>query len=247
MEENISLWVPTFCKFCYETDLDGFLFEVPASLFAKSIQHLADLVNRTLKFLTFLDTNKSHWLPSDKIDSLPSNEAWANIVEKKRWVFSFSGQTFFISSFSPIYPSSHPRYTYGSNSVFILFQPELSFATHNLPPERRHSNHLATTDGRYATTLDNGDLHGNEFQRIDDHRGNASMNDDYDDSNTTVELRTTKEVEGVRNVRDEIRTKFGQCGQEYVVYDRMVYSAVLPLYPTPQRPINFARNQDLCN
>lgn len=56
-------------------------------------------------------------------------------VGKRGWVFEFNKLTFFITTFAPFYPSMHPRYSFGADSCYILFQPELSFAFHDLPPD----------------------------------------------------------------------------------------------------------------
>jgi hypothetical protein len=48
-------------------------------------------------------------------------------------VFEFSKITYFITTFAPCYPENHPRYTFGVKNSYILFQPEVSFALHDLP------------------------------------------------------------------------------------------------------------------
>lgn len=50
-------------------------------------------------------------------------------------MFEFSKITFFITTFSPCYPENNSRYTHGENECFILFQPEISFASHDLPED----------------------------------------------------------------------------------------------------------------
>ena len=48
-------------------------------------------------------------------------------------MFEFCKTTFFISTFSPCYKENHPRYTFGVKNCYVLFQPEVSFAMHDLP------------------------------------------------------------------------------------------------------------------
>ena len=61
-------------------------------------------------------------------------------IERKGWVFEFNKVTFFITTFAPCYPSTHPRYAFHSDACFILFQPEISFAQHDLPSDTIHTN-----------------------------------------------------------------------------------------------------------
>lgn len=60
-------------------------------------------------------------------------------VGQRGWVFEFNKVTFFITTFAPFYPESHPRYSFGASNCYILFQPELSFALHDLPPDVSHT------------------------------------------------------------------------------------------------------------
>ena len=55
-------------------------------------------------------------------------------------VFEFAKITFFITTFSPVYPTNHSRYSFGVDECFILFQPEVSFANHNLPNDTPVTN-----------------------------------------------------------------------------------------------------------
>jgi len=38
-----------------------------------------------------------------------------------------------VTTFAKCYPSSHPRHSYGVDSLFILMQPEISFSVHEIP------------------------------------------------------------------------------------------------------------------
>ena len=60
--------------------------------------------------------------------------------ERRSWVFEFNGVTFFITTFAPFYPDSNSRYSFKSPDCYILFQPELSFALHDLPNDTAHTN-----------------------------------------------------------------------------------------------------------
>jgi len=61
-------------------------------------------------------------------------------VGKRGWVFEFNKVTFFITTFAPFYPSNHARYSFGTENCYILFQPELSFAFHDLPEDTGATN-----------------------------------------------------------------------------------------------------------
>ena len=61
-------------------------------------------------------------------------------IDKRGWVFEFNKVTFFVTTFAPFYPENHPRYAHGVNDSYILFQPELSFAFHDLPPDTPTTN-----------------------------------------------------------------------------------------------------------
>jgi hypothetical protein len=56
-------------------------------------------------------------------------------IDKPGWVFEFNRTTFFVTTFAPCYSATHPRFEHGSEECFVLLQPELSFAQHNLPPD----------------------------------------------------------------------------------------------------------------
>ncbi len=63
---------------------------------------------------------------------------WFSEITKKKTffqAFEFCKITFFITTFSPVYPETHSRYSFNAKNCYILFQPEVSFALHDLPPD----------------------------------------------------------------------------------------------------------------
>lgn len=61
-------------------------------------------------------------------------------VDSRRWVFevgcgepSTTTTTFFVTTFAPFYPTSSPRRSLDPDWSFVLLQPEVSFARHDLP------------------------------------------------------------------------------------------------------------------
>lgn len=62
-------------------------------------------------------------------------------VAKRGWVFEFNKVTFFITTFGPFYPETNSRYAFGCENCFILLQPELSFALHDLTLDTPKTNY----------------------------------------------------------------------------------------------------------
>ena len=76
-------------------------------------------------------TLQKHW---ELLDS--TTKHW----DRKSWVFEFNRTTFFVTTFAPFYPDSNSRFSFGCSDCYILFQPELSFAIHDLPDDTAHTN-----------------------------------------------------------------------------------------------------------
>lgn len=76
-------------------------------------------------------------------DNDPRNVKCMNrsYIGRKGWVFEFNKVTFFITTFGPFYSESNSRYAFGSENCFILLQPELSFALHDLSPDTPETNY----------------------------------------------------------------------------------------------------------
>lgn len=91
------------------------------------LQDFGDGLYKVLKVIS--DNDPAHRKCMDK-----------SYIDKRGWVFEFNKVTFFITSFAPFYPENHPRYGFGVRDCYILLQPELSFAFHDLPPDTPHTN-----------------------------------------------------------------------------------------------------------
>ena len=59
---------------------------------------------------------------------------------RRSWVFQFNKTTFFITTFAPFYPDHNSRFSFGNCDCYLLFQPELSFALHDLPDDSAITN-----------------------------------------------------------------------------------------------------------
>uniref|UniRef100_A0A0B7ATI9 Uncharacterized protein n=1 Tax=Arion vulgaris TaxID=1028688 RepID=A0A0B7ATI9_9EUPU len=55
-------------------------------------------------------------------------------------MFQFNKIIFFITTFAPFYPNTNSRYAFGCENCYILFQPEISFAIHDLPSDTAETN-----------------------------------------------------------------------------------------------------------
>lgn len=65
----------------------------------------------------------------------------AERIGRSGWLFEFDRVTFFITTFTPHYSDTHPRYSHGYEKYcHILFQPEVSFLRHDLPDDTPQTN-----------------------------------------------------------------------------------------------------------
>lgn len=130
LEGNIYRLLPMLLKFtvmCSSKKLDAFLVELPGIPYGSSIEKFGDAVYRVLKVISDNDPAQIRCM----------NKSY---VGKRGWVFEFNKVTFFITTFAPFYPENHARYAFGAENCYILFQPELSFAFHDLPPDTSETN-----------------------------------------------------------------------------------------------------------
>ena len=57
------------------------------------------------------------------------------LLDKRGWRFRFARADYLVTCFAPCYPSTSSRYAFGVEAAFLLLQPEISFARHQLPPD----------------------------------------------------------------------------------------------------------------
>ncbi|CAF0999986.1 unnamed protein product [Brachionus calyciflorus] len=130
VKENVQhLILPSFLIFtnvCDELKLDGFLVQLPGNDYGHDLEIFSKIFFEILTNLSDFDPKKSKCMREK--------------IESSNWVFEFNKLTFFITTFLPIYPENHSRYSFGINECFILFQPEISFAHHNLPHDTPVTN-----------------------------------------------------------------------------------------------------------
>lgn len=133
LEENVALSIPMLIRFFSvfrdpKNFLDGFVFEIVGEKYTDTLDNFAKTVSRVLKTVGENDPDDSKSIRSKRIS-------------KMGWRFSFCQNTIFITTFSPVYPETNSRWSFGvKGSCFILFQPEESFGFHDLSPDTPHTN-----------------------------------------------------------------------------------------------------------
>jgi len=128
IEEQAAANVEALIEFTKQSNsghkLDGYCLEVNDPLARGSNpEDFGECVRRMLTALAARDPS-GH----DFIKDMRS-------VGSRGWRFRFNQTDFFVTTFAPCYPPSSSRYTFGCQRAFLLLQPELSFARHNLPPD----------------------------------------------------------------------------------------------------------------
>ncbi|CAF3783557.1 unnamed protein product [Adineta steineri] len=133
IEDNCERLLPSFilfCAFVKETSIDGYVIEIPHNDLTITLEDFGQVFKQILRFLSDHDPAKRHCMSVS-----PKR------IGEKGWVFEFDRITFFLTTFTPHYPETHPRYAHGSKKYcHILFQPELSFLRHNLPDDTPETN-----------------------------------------------------------------------------------------------------------
>ena len=61
-------------------------------------------------------------------------------IDQPGWVFRFHRETFFITTFAPCYSEANSRHSFNSENAYILLQPEVSFAQHDIPRDTDVTN-----------------------------------------------------------------------------------------------------------
>ena len=131
LPQNVTQCLPALSLFVerlvwQREALDGFLVEIRGDW--TSVEQFGRAVGHALHTLSEGDQARPMELPiCTKRRS----------VNSPRWVFEFGSASFFVTTFSSIYPRNHSRHSFDadSRSGFILLQPELSFLRRNLPPD----------------------------------------------------------------------------------------------------------------
>ncbi|KAJ8319788.1 hypothetical protein KUTeg_001375, partial [Tegillarca granosa] len=158
-----------FTILCRQRKIDGFVFELSGEVFGQNIKvfnlcarHYRFYQNKALKIHNdgeniHCSSHYTHCNPGRIVETFgngvrrvlkvlsdndPSGVRCMDkyYVGKKGWVFEFNKWTFFITTFAPFYPESHSRYAFGCKNCYILMQPEISFALHDLPPDTPETN-----------------------------------------------------------------------------------------------------------
>jgi len=126
LEQNIERFIPTLINFILISrleHLDAFVFEFTDPHYSESVETVGATMKRLLTCLDRYDPGKSNSMGQD--------------LTYQGWQFMFNFHRIFVTSFAPCYAETHPRWSYGTKSLFVLFQPECSFGFHNIPPMRK--------------------------------------------------------------------------------------------------------------
>lgn len=148
--------------------LDGFLVEVRGAEFGATVPAFARTVRRVLEALSRRDPGGRH--TSSRAGACGAEhcsvgayygtagvpgagsaavgaamDAPPEAFDSPRWHFHFAGEPFFVTSFAPCYPASHPRHMFprkglNETSCFVLLQPEQAFLQRNISPDSAETN-----------------------------------------------------------------------------------------------------------
>jgi len=171
-EANIVRSVPALIRFMISSryeHLDGFVWEFPdGNTYGNTPEKLGETMYQLLTALGKYD---------------PSGERVMNLdLNRASWQFRFNHQRIFVTSFAPCYPSTSPRHAFGSQSVWILFQPEFSFSYHNIEPSnkpggtRDKTRQAFTVAGRPYHIPSRHDLMGHLYVRPMDELSDSTVN-----------------------------------------------------------------------
>jgi len=123
-QENFRNCMPLLGRFVKTVKLkkclDGLVIEVRGEQYCNSVENVSSTFREFCQIVSDADPCRSRFM-----DISPDKNRY--------WSFLFGDEAFFITTFAPCYPVTHPRHSYGVNSLFILMQPEVSFAVHDIP------------------------------------------------------------------------------------------------------------------
>lgn len=122
--ENFKNCVPVLARFVKTVKLkkftDAIIIEARGAKYCDSVTAVSQTFRELSQVLSENDPCKSKFM-----DTTPDKSPY--------WSFTFGDEAFFITTFAYCYPSTHPRHSYGLDSLFVLMQPEISFAVHEIP------------------------------------------------------------------------------------------------------------------
>jgi YqcI/YcgG family len=105
-----------FIRVAQREPLDGFVYGFPVDPDAHTLEELQGITARFIFFLTRTCNRQSKEQLQEDIRTDP------------KWRFRIYGEECFVNVFSPIYSSTHSRFTYAvRDMMFIMLQPETSF------------------------------------------------------------------------------------------------------------------------
>jgi hypothetical protein len=127
IEENISNTLPSLTKFLAQVNsgvhLDGYIIEICGENYCNTLKSFSTTIRRALLHIS---RNNPSGLSCLEMKSIRTSS----------WYFSFCNVPIFVTTFAPIYSSSHPRYMHNihptNDKCYLLLQPESSFLHHKI-------------------------------------------------------------------------------------------------------------------
>jgi len=129
--ENIHKTLPRFISFVTNGISDGY------ELFVMEIRH-ESIINQIEDFAGFL--NKL--LHEIHLSDTTSVTYFTEGIESMDWDFTFNSIRFFIPTFAPFYERNHPRYSFNTDTAFIMFQPDSTFNKYSINSKNPDRNEL---------------------------------------------------------------------------------------------------------
>jgi FPC/CPF motif-containing protein YcgG len=131
VKENLEKILPQFLLFVTEGIQNGyelFIVEVRQESIISRIQNFAGFLNKLLHEIHLLDTKAVRYFTEG--------------IETMEWDFTFNKVRFFVPTFAPFYEKNHPRYSFNSDTAFIMFQPDSTFDKYNISSKNSNRNEI---------------------------------------------------------------------------------------------------------
>ena len=124
LEENVRRCILPLRHFCQalqkQKGLEAFVIHLNDAAYCSDVDALAEATCRAMDVISEEEPHGFHFM-----EASPEEFSFWNVV--------FESEGWFLTTFAPFYPDTHPRYAYGAKGAFLLLQPESSFHHHGIP------------------------------------------------------------------------------------------------------------------